>query len=305
MSSITTSLHRQLSHRITPLSALLSRSMSSLPSTLTGPPVCSLVPPKTCQFAEDFVAVPLLKAFPVSATSSVFRFGLPDTSKPLNLSTCACILAKQEIDGEAVVRPYTPISTNADVGYFDLLVKDYGEKAKMSKAMHALQEGETLDFKHIDPNVKIQAPFAYDEILMLVGGTGVTPMIQALHAILGSDSDNGSKPVVTMLYGSRTSTDILGQDVLHQWAKDYADHFKLFDVLSHEPEESDWSGPRGYVTKELVAAKFPAADAGKKVMVFVCGPPPMYGALCGPREETEITGLLGDMGYSPDQVFKF
>jgi cytochrome-b5 reductase len=214
-------------------------------------------------------------------------------------------LAKDVIDGEAVIRPYTPISTNGDVGYFDLLVKNYGEGAKMSKAMHELKVGETLDFKHIDFNVKIQAPFDYDNILMLVGGTGVTPMIQALHAILGSESDSSSKPVVTMLYGSRDSTDILGQDVLHQWAKDYADHFKLFDVLSHEPEDSDWSGPRGYIGKDLVAENFPAADSGKKVMVFVCGPPPMYGALCGPREETEITGLLGDMGYSPDQVFKF
>lgn len=144
----------------------------------------------------------------------------------------------------------------------------------------------------------------YDEILMLVGGTGVTPMIQALHAILGSS--DAKKPVVTMLYGSRVSSDILGKECLHKWAADYPTHFKLTDVLSHEPEDSDWKGARGYITEDMIAEKFPAPDSGKKVMAFVCGPPPMYDAFCGPREEKDkITGMLGDIGYKPDQVYKF
>ena len=132
------------------LSLFSHRTMASLPSTLTGPPVESLVPPNVCQFTDEFRSVPLLESFQVSDTSSVFRFGLPDASKPLNLSTCACILAKADLaNGECVVRPYTPISTNANVGYFDLLVKHYGPTAKMSKYMHDLQVGDTLEFKHI------------------------------------------------------------------------------------------------------------------------------------------------------------
>ena len=124
----------------------------SLPSTLTGPPVAALVPPKMCQFTADFTAVPLLQSFKVSDTTSVFRFGLPDAGKPLNLSTCACLLASYDDDnGECIVRPYTPISTNADVGYFDLLVKHYGPQAKMSRHLHdVMQVGDKLNFKHID-----------------------------------------------------------------------------------------------------------------------------------------------------------
>ena len=55
----------------------------------------------------------------ISETAYVARFGLPDTTKALGLSTCACILAGAEIDGEMTVRPYTPISTNADLGTKD------------------------------------------------------------------------------------------------------------------------------------------------------------------------------------------
>eukprot|EP00980_Cylindrotheca_fusiformis_P002245 scaffold517_cov119-Cylindrotheca_fusiformis.AAC.28 len=273
------------------------------PPSLTGKPTKALVPPGQCQFTDELKSVPLMERIPVSSTSSVLRFGLPDTSAPLNLSTCACILARAEIGGEEVIRPYTPISTNELKGCFDLLIKDYGSGAKMSKHLcEDLKVGETVDFKHIKFNVKIQAPFKQKKICMLVGGTGITPMIQALHAILG---DTDSDTEVVMLYGSKVSTDILGQELLDNWAKDHKDRFKVVHVLSEEPADSDWTGTRGFIDKELIKSNFPDPSAGDDLMIFVCGPPPLYNALCGPRDEKELTGALGDMGYKAEQVFKF
>lgn len=278
---------------------------SDYPSTLTTEPVSALVPPGKCQFGEDFASVSLLKKWKVSGTSSVLRFGLPNEAEPLNLSTCACILAKADLpdrDGkiEGVVRPYTPISTNAQVGSFDLLIKDYGEDGRMSTHLCSLEEGADVAFKHIEPNVKIQAPFPYKKVCMLVGGTGITPMVQAIHAVLG---DSSSTTDVVMLYGSRASDDILGQDLLDSWSSS-SDRLSVTHVLSHEPEKSDWDGARGHIDKELVEKNFPA-PADKDFVIFVCGPPPMYKALCGPRDEKDISGLLKEMGYSADQVFKF
>jgi len=146
----------------------------SCPSTLSGPPIAALVPPGQCQFGDSLTSVPLLERTKVSPTTSVLRFGLPDTAQPLKLSTCACILANAEIEGEAVTRPYTPISTNAQVGSFDLLVKDYGaEHGTMSHFLcETMSVGDSVNFKHIPFNVKQQAPFEYDHVGMLVGGTG-------------------------------------------------------------------------------------------------------------------------------------
>lgn len=31
----------------------------------------------------------------------------------------------------------------------------------------------------------------------------------------------------------------------------------------------------------------------------------MYETLCGPRTEKTVTGVLADLGYSADQVYKF
>ena len=298
----------------------LNYKQSKLPSTLTGPPNLALVPPGVCQFNETWQSVALLEKTTVSSTSAVFRFALPDVSKPLNLSTCACILAQADINGEAVVRPYTPISTNANVGFFDLLVKDYGEGAKMSRYMHNMKVGDVLNFKHTSFNVKIQAPFEYDEILMLVGGTGVNPMIQALHAMLGEKENpvmrafktmmraRKSRPVVTMLYGSQYSNEILGRDLLDKWAKADKKHFDLRHVVSRDAQDSDWKGRRGHITREMIEeTSFPSAttDTSKKTLILVCGPPAFYDAMCGPREEKEnVTGILGQMGYRPDQVCK-
>jgi cytochrome-b5 reductase len=287
------------------------------PPSLTGNPVRSLVPPGMCQFTEEWTSVPLLERVKVSPTSSVLRFGLPDKSMPLNLSTCACILARaklpatsddnsdKENDGELedVVRPYTPISTNELKGCFDLLIKDYGEHGRMSHHMcNAMKVGDEIDFKHIEFNVKIQAPFSQKTICMLVGGTGITPMIQALHAILG-DKDAGNN--VVMFYGNKSSNDILGKTMVDSWAKEFGDRFQVHHVLSDEPSDSDWKGHRGFINRELIEKNVPGPDVGDDLIFFICGPPPMYDALTGPRGEDEISGVLKEMGYKKQQVYKF
>merc|ERR1712087_712770 len=69
--------------------------------------------------------------------------------------------------------------------------KDYGANGFLSKYMcEQLKVGETINFKHIDFNIKIPAPFKHKKIGMIAGGTGITPMIQALHAILGKGKDD-------------------------------------------------------------------------------------------------------------------
>jgi NAD(P)H-flavin reductase len=66
----------------------------------------------------------------------------------------------------------------------------------------------------------------------MTGGTGITLMIQALHAILDNTNQAPPKQRVTLLYGSQTRDDILGFDLLQQWERDYSDHLKVVHVLS-------------------------------------------------------------------------
>lgn len=276
----------------------------------------NLVLPGKCQLNDEFQSLELIERINVSPTTCVLRFRCPDENTPLNLSTCACLLAKSDLPAEkkrgidnvkleAVIRPYTPISTNNLIGSFDLLVKNYGENGRMSTHLCTTPVGTLVDFKHIKFNVKIQAPFKPKKIGMIVGGTGITPMIQALHAILG-DVTNDKE--AAMLYGSRDSGDILGKELLDNWEKDYGSYgkggkFSVTHVLSHEKEESEWTGKRGFISKELIEEHFGSPD--EDVLIFVCGPPIMYKIFCGPRDEKDLTGILKDMGYKAEQVYKF
>lgn len=297
-------------------------------SSLQGPPICHLVPPGVCQFGEEFQSVSLVNRVQVSPTSSILRFQLPDSTKSLQLSTCACVLAQAKIPTipEPVIRPYTPISTNALVGYMDLLVKNYQDQGTMSKFLHDIEIGSTsISFKHVSFNVKIQAPFRQRHIIMLAGGTGITPMIQALHSILGVVARstlvhplrNNQYPKVTLLYGSQHSQDILARSLLEDWASKYPQQFQVVHVLSQEPKDSAWSGRHGTISRELLQEYIPPpsvlgaegnvdVDDKEDVIIMVCGPPSMYQALCGPRQEMDkISGILGEMGYSARQVYKF
>jgi cytochrome-b5 reductase len=268
-------------------------------STLSSPPHAAVYPAGQCVFGEEWSAAKLVAKERCKETTAILTFELPDTSKPLGLSTCACILAKFDRDGAAVVRPYTPISTNAMIGRFELLVKIYAQGA-MSQYLDGLQIGSSVEFKHIPFNVKVQYPFK-PKVGMLIGGTGIAPMIQALHAILGTADDT---TIVSMLYASKVKEDILAQETLEAWAASSEGRFTCKHVLSAEPDGSPWTGARGLITRELIEAHLPAPT--DDVVIFVCGPPGMYESLCGPRNEPqELKGVLAEMGYTAAQVVKF
>lgn len=266
------------------------------------PPVAVVCPPGLCVFGEDFKAATLVERTQLTHDTIMATFDFGDESKPLGLSTCACILAKFNEEGspDPIVRPYTPVSTNRLLGKFQLVIKVY-EMGKMSQHIQKLPIGGTLEFKHISKNVKVQYPFGKKFLTMLVGGTGITPMVQALHAILGTATDETQ---VTMVYGNKAQKDILLKELLDKWSADYPTRLKVVHVLSDAADDSTWTGPKGFITKELLAEQCPPASEDH--MVMVCGPPPMYTALCGPRDKPEeLTGALSEMGFTASQVFKF
>ena len=71
---------------------------------------------------------------------------------PLNLPIGHHILARTVIDEKVEERKYTPITTEDDWGYFDLLIKtyqpnwQYSDGGIMSRYFASLQEGDEVEF---------------------------------------------------------------------------------------------------------------------------------------------------------------
>mmetsp|Transcript_15450 Transcript_15450/g.39854 ORF Transcript_15450/g.39854 Transcript_15450/m.39854 type:complete len:299 (+) Transcript_15450:30-926(+) len=266
----------------------------------------------SCFLPTEWKSLPLLARRQVNHDSTIYEFGLPE-GQSLNLPVCSCILMKapgRGADGADAVRPYTPISDDSMLGKMELLVKRY-EGGAASQWLHDLPVGSAVDFKHIKFNIKEQYPFdGKQSITLLCAGTGITPMYQALQKLMGTVGD--TRPV-TLLYGSKSADDILMKEELDAWAKAYPDRLKIVHVVGNNPDDPP---PAGWVDTPTYTAETGWIDADKvaryahppseDTLLLVCGLPPMYESLCGPRTEKEVADgtVLHTLGYSASMVSK-
>jgi len=173
----------------------------------------------------------------------------------------------------------------------------------MSTHFHNLQPGHRLDVK--GPIPKYQwSPNKHEHVAMIAGGTGITPMYQVAREILKNPED---RTKITLVFGNISEEDILLKRELEDMENTFPQRFRAFYVLDNPPES--WQGGKGYVTKELLKTVLPEPKNGDKVKIFVCGPPLMYKAISGgkksPTDQGELSGILKELGYSKDQVYKF
>ena len=140
--------------------------------------------PKVPALDGEWKEFKLKQIIKVNHNSSIFRFELPAGTSELGLPVASCISTRYESgkkqDGTPsyVIRPYTPIDETSS--HFDLVVKEYRD-GKMSKHIHALKVGDTLEIK--GPNKKTDyVPNEVKEIGMIAGGTGVAPMVQVIYS---------------------------------------------------------------------------------------------------------------------------
>ncbi|XP_030549994.1 NADH-cytochrome b5 reductase-like protein [Rhodamnia argentea] len=240
----------------------------------------------------------------VSHNTQLFRFSFDPNAK-LGLHVASCILTRapigQDEEGKTkyVVRPYTPISDPDAKGYFDLLIKVYPE-GKMSQHFAILKPGDVVEvkgpiekFKYI-PNMK-------KHIGMIAGGTGITPMLQVIDAILKNPDDNTQ---VSLLYANVSPDDILLKQKLDILA---ASHPNLKIYYTVDNPTKNWKGGKGYISKDMVVKGLPAPS--EDALILVCGPPGMMKHISGDkakdRSQGELSGILKELGYTEQMVYKF
>ena len=198
-----------------------------------------------------------------------------------------------------VVRSYTPISSDEDKGYFDLMIKSYPQ-GNISAHMTTLNIGDTM---------KVRGPkgaMVYREnmckrIGMIAGGTGITPMLQVIRAINRMRPKNGGsdRTKVDLIFANVNPDDILLKEEIDKVDREDAD-FSVYYVLNNPPEK--WNGGVGFVTADMIKEKLPAPSPDMKILI--CGPPPMVSAL---KKATESLGYTKARPVSKleDQVFCF
>jgi cytochrome-b5 reductase len=119
----------------------------------------------------------------------------------------------------------------------------------------------------------VYRPGLVSEFGMIAGGTGITPMLQIIRAILKNSSD---RTKISLIFANVNEEDILLRKDLEQLAEDEKSRFKLYLVLNNPPAEG-WTGGVGFVTEDMIKEHCP--KPAKDIKILMCGPPPMISAM--------------------------
>ncbi|KAL5433175.1 NADH-cytochrome b5 reductase [Paraphaeosphaeria minitans] len=245
---------------------------------------------------NEFQEFPLQGKTILSHNTAIYRLALPRPTDILGLPIGQHISLAATIDGKEVVRSYTPISSDEDHGYIDLLIKSY-PTGNISKHVASMAVGQTIKVRG-PKGAMVYTPNLVRHFGMIAGGTGITPMLQIIKAILRGRAA-GDKTEVDLIFANVNPEDILlKEDIDAIAAKD--SKFRVHYVLNNPPEK--WNGGVGFVTADMIKAKLPAPAPDVKILM--CGPPPMVSAL---KKATEGLGYQKARPVSKleDQVFCF
>ncbi|KAG0264268.1 NADH-cytochrome b5 reductase [Mortierella polycephala] len=244
--------------------------------------------------AKEYRKFTLVDKVVVSPNTAMYKFALPNEDDILNLPIGQHVSVMANINGKEISRSYTPTSSSDDIGHFVLCIKAYPQ-GNISKMFSELAIGEHINAR--GPKGQFNyTPNMCRAIGMIAGGTGLTPMLQIIRAIVKNPED---KTQVNFIFANVTEEDILLKAELDLLAKKHP-QFKVYYVLNSPPE--GWTGGKGFVNTEMITEHIPAPASDIKVLL--CGPPPMISAM------SKITQELGydkvnAVSKLPDQMFKF
>ena len=189
----------------------------------------------------------------LSHNTAIYRFKLPTPKSILGLpiGQHISIAADLNIEGKQkeVVRSYTPISSDENKGYFDLLIKSY-PTGNISKHMASMKIGQALKVRG-PKGAMVYTPNLVRHFGMIAGGTGITPMLQVVRAIVRGRPRNGGRDntEVDLIFANVNPEDILLKEDLDALAKE-DDKFRVHYVLNNPPEK--WDGGVGFVTADTI-----------------------------------------------------
>jgi cytochrome-b5 reductase len=221
---------------------------------------------------SQFQNFTVLKITKVSHNTKLIRFELhPD--KSLGLKLGRHITVRADIDGNRVMRSYTPTTSIDQKGYFDLLIKSY-EFGKMSSYLTNLQVGQRVEIR--GPIGRFQYTVnQYSKMGFIAGGTGITPCLQVIRTILECNEYAEDKTQFVLFYQNRTEEDILLYNEIQALQSKYPSRFVPHYFLSNSMSTT-WGTSntkanhyKGYINAQMISQHL---QASQYPWVGICGP---------------------------------
>lgn len=262
---------------------------------------------------EKYISLKLVKIEKISPDTRRFTFALPTCNHVLGLPIGQHICLKfTNADGNNVIRTYTPVTGDEILGTVTFCIKVYfagvnprfPKGGQMSQHLESLKIGDTMQMRgpkghmvYSHKQFTVLHSRGPDEtrkvkhLGMIAGGTGITPMLQVIAAVLRDKQDTAT--TMSLLFANQTEADILVREELEGYARKYPHRFRVAYTLDRPGE--NWTGFAGFINEEMIKTTLPAPGDG--VQVMLCGPPPMLKYACYPN--------LAKVGFKENNIFAF
>ncbi|NWW03765.1 NB5R4 reductase, partial [Oreocharis arfaki] len=185
------------------------------------------------------------------------------------------VYLKQIIAGTDVVKPYTPVlpflpldfqePPRRDGVHIYLMIKIYPH-GLFTQALDHLQIGDCIFVSNPEGNFKKSQVQTSEDLILLAGGTGFTPMVKLLNFALTEVSC-----LRYLIFFNKTEDDILWRNQLEQLALKN-ERFEVQFILSQPTK--DWVGKQGKISSSLLSEFVKRSRRDSKVLICICGPAP-------------------------------
>ena len=101
----------------------------------------------------------------------------------------------------------------------------------------------------------------------LCAGTGITPIVQALHKLLNTPGDERK---IVLLYGSKSPEDILCKEQLDEWARAHPHRLEVVHVVSRPGD--GWDGETGRIRTDVLDRVLPTDRRERAYFLCASGP---------------------------------
>ncbi|KAI6189538.1 Cytochrome-b5 reductase [Aphelenchoides bicaudatus] len=237
----------------------------------------------TFQSLEDKHELKLVHKTIISPNTRLFRFKLLSDDHVPGLKPGEHILLSATVDGKTVERKYTPVSADDLKGYVELVIKIYPANIHpnfpkggvFSQHLERLEIGDTItfsgpvtrityegngDFLVRKLGTKTVESKHFNKLGIVVGGTGLTPMLRIVEVVLQNPND---KTQIWMLFANNTPQDVLLKEKLDELQVKYKGRFTIWYTVS--TPDGDWKHSTGHVNQEMLAKHLPPPSSDVKI----------------------------------------
>lgn len=236
---------------------------------------------------SDFIPLTVSEVRPETADAVTIRFDCPaELAERFRFKPGQHLTVRATIGGEEVRRNYSLCSAPHE-GSLRVGIKRVEGGVFSNWAADTVRPGSVIEVMPPLGSFTLAIdPAAKHHYLGIAGGSGITPILSLLKAVLDGEPESE----FTLFYGNRDSSSVMFLEELAELKDRYMGRLQLFHFLSREEEDLDLFN--GRLDREKVTeALNTLVDIGDVDGFYICGPGPLMDGA-----EEALIGLGVDKG---------